>query len=148
MVKPRLASSKKGMDFPVDYTKMIKDVIGKNFKKYVKDKKIVVEGFIYTEEIVARIGFVYPGGIRQRNFEASVDYSAKKKNILEQINVALDALGSMIDQWIEAEEDMELPTQWHKFEMDGKSIYLQTTTENSELEAQANKFIEPKDDEE
>jgi hypothetical protein len=141
MMKPRLNTSKKSVGLPVDYTKMVTEVIAKNFKKYAKDKKVIVEGWIYNEEIIVRIGFQATTGVAQRNFEASVDYSPKKKDVMDQVNAAIDALGSMIDQWIKSDEDLELPTTWHKFDMDGKAIYLQTSTENSSLESEADKLL-------
>jgi hypothetical protein len=140
-MEPRLKTSKKSTDFPSDYIKLIKDVIGKNFKKYLKDKTIVAEGFIYPEEIVVRIGFKSKGAAAQRNFEASVDYSPKKKNVLDQINLAMDALGSVIDQYFKADEELDLPLTWEKFDLEGKSVYLRFTRLNPELEAQADEML-------
>lgn len=146
-MEPRLKSSTKKADFPIDYIKLIKEVIAKNFRQASKTHDVNVVGHIYTEEIVLRIGFTEKGSIKPINFEASVDYSMKKKNIIEQIYVAVDALGSMIDQYFKADGDIELPKKWHEFKMEGNSVYLQTSTENPDLEAAADKLLNPDDDE-
>jgi hypothetical protein len=140
MIKPRLKNSLRFQELPIDSIKLMKDVIQKNFKKYLKDKTIFIQGFIYTEEILLRVGF-QSEGIAQRNFEASISYSAKKKDIMERIYIALDALGSMIDQYFKAEGDIEMPITWNEFKLDGESVYLQTSNENTSLEAVANKLL-------
>jgi len=144
-VEPRLPSSKKKQDFPLDYIKMIRDVISKNFKK-TKGKKVIVEGAIYNEEVCLRIGFIDPGAIKQVNFEASVDYSVKKKNIMEQIYLALDALGSLIEQYFHADGDIEVPKSWHEFKLDDKFVHLQVSSINNELESKAAKLLKLKVD--
>lgn len=138
---PRLKTSLKAQDFPLDYIKMIRDVIGKNFKKDVKDKNVLVQGLIYPEEILIRIGFQDKGALTQRGFEASIGHSISKKNIMEQIYVALDALGSMIEQYFKAEGDLELPKTWNSFDLDGQKVFLMTSTENPDLEALADEFL-------
>ncbi len=121
---------------------MIKEIIGKNFKNFVKKKKVVVEGLIFESEIVMRIGFLDENnGIKQVNFEASTEYSIQSNNIMNQIYFCVDALGAMIDQYIKADEDIELPTLWTKFDIDGKAVYLQTSTENTDLETAANDLL-------
>jgi hypothetical protein len=141
MFEPRLKTSFKKTDFPIDYIKMVRDVIQKNFKKNLKDKEVLVEGFIYNEEVLLRIGFRGKKALTQFNFEASVIYSMKTKNIMDQIYLALDGLGAMIDQYFKASGDLELPKVWTEFKLDGKSVYLQTSAENSDLEAQADKLL-------
>jgi hypothetical protein len=141
MVIPRLKTSTRRTDFPIDYVKMVRDVIQKNFKAHLKDKDIVIEGGIYQEEVVLRIGFRTKKSIKQMNFEASVVYSMKTKNIMDQIYLALDGLGAMIDQYFQAEGEIELPTLWTEFVLDKRPMYLQTSTENSDLEGQADEIL-------
>jgi hypothetical protein len=141
MFSPRLKTSIKKTAFPLDYIKMVKDVIQKNFKKNTANKDVVVEGAIYNEEVLVRIGFREKKSIVQMNFEASVEHSMKKKNIMEQIYLALDGLGAMIDEYFKADGDIELPKTWTEFKLDGKLVYLQTSTENSDLESQADELL-------
>jgi hypothetical protein len=141
MLKPRLKSSLKKTEFPLDYIKMVRDIIQKNFKKDVASKDVIVEGAIYNDEVLLRIGFREKNSITQMNFEASVEHSLKKKNIMEQIYLSLDGLGAMIDEYFKADGDIELPKSWTEFKLDGKLVYLQTSTENSDLEAEADKIL-------
>lgn len=141
MIKPRLKTSKKGTELPLDYIKMVKDVISKSFKKHLKGQTVIVEGMIYPEEVLLRIGFKENTSIKQKNFESSVGFSPKEKNVLQQINLSIDALGSMIDQYFTSKEDIDLPLVWTEFKMEGKPVYLQTTGENSDLEAKADEFL-------
>jgi len=140
-MEPRLKTSKKKTEFPIDYIKLIKEVVSKNFKKPLKENRLIVEGYIFAAEILIRIGFQDKKTIAQRNFEASVEYSAKAKDIMAQIYLAIDALGAMIDQFYKSEDEDDLPSQWLEFKLDGKSVYLKSTRENSDLEAQANALL-------
>src|SRR5579872_5479945 len=115
MIQARLKTSKKGTDLPLDYIKMVKEVITKSFKKHLKGKSVIVEGKIYPEEILLRIGFKDNDSIRQKNFEASVNFSVKDKNALQQINLCIDSLGSMIDQYFKDGEEIDLPVVWTEF---------------------------------
>ena len=126
---------------PLDYVKMVKDVIAKGFKKHLKGLTVIVEGMIYPEEILLRIGFREGSSIRQKNFEASISFSPKEKNAVNQINICIDSLGSMIDQYFTAAEGLDLPLVWTEFKFDGKSVYLQTSGVNSDLEAEANALL-------
>lgn len=141
MLLPRLKTSQKKTDFPVDYKKLVKDVIQKNFKAHVKGKTVLVEGSIYSEEVTLRIGIQEKNTLAQMNFEASVGHSMKAKNIMDQLYLALDGLGAMMEQYFTAKGDIDLPTKWTEFTLDNKPVYLQTSTENSELEAQADEIL-------
>jgi hypothetical protein len=141
MIKPRKKSSNKKQDLPLDYTKMIREVIEAQFKAQTKGKKVVIEGFIYLEEVCLRIGFQSDTGIHQVNFEASVDYSMKQKNVLGQLNKALDGLGSLMSQYFEADGDIEVPKEWHPFELDGTPVFMKVSTDNTDLEDAAEEFL-------
>lgn len=129
---------------PPDSTKVIKDVVAKNFKTFVKDKNVKLDGDIYMDEIVIMLGFQNKNGIKQVNFLASADHDMKKKNTMEQIYLAIDALGSMISQYVEADGDIELPTEWTEFDFDKKKVYLKFDTSNTDLEAEADALLNKK----
>jgi hypothetical protein len=141
-MRPRLPTSKKSTEFPPDYVKMIKDLINKNFKALSKEYTVHAAGWIYKEEIVTQIGFRTKGGIAQTNFESSIEYSLKPNNIMDQIYASIDALGAMIQQYYEAQGDIEMPKDWYEFDFENKKIYLRMTSENTELEAQANEILQ------
>lgn len=140
---PRKLSSKPAQkqDFPLDYVKMIHEVLEKNFKAFAKDKNIKIDGQIYMQEIVLNLGFKNKNGIKQVNFTASVDHDMKKKNTMNQIYLAIDALGSMLSQYVEAEEDIELPTEWTEFDFEKHKVYLKFTTNNTDLDSAADKLL-------
>lgn len=145
-MQPRLKSSKKWTAFPKEYADQIQGVFEENFKKHLTDKKLVIEGRIYPEEVVLRVGIQNKGELRQRNFEVSMDYSAKDKNALESIHTAVDVAASMLMDYFENDETVDFPLVWKEYPFNKKKVYLQTTSENSELEAAANKLLGVEDD--
>jgi hypothetical protein len=139
---PRKKSSrgKKSTNLPVEFVDNVNELFTKTFKKQLKGRKIVVEGRIYPDEILFSVGFKESEkALRQTNFEASMDH--KGQHILKKLSVCVDAVSSMMDQYFEAGEDLDLPKHWQAFNFDKDSIYLQSTGRNSELEAQANKIL-------
>ncbi|MCC6277409.1 MAG: hypothetical protein IT289_05790 [Oligoflexia bacterium] len=141
MMKARKASSKKSTDLPADFSKMVREVIETQFKAQAKDKRVVVEGKIFLEEVCLRVGFQSTVGINQVNFEASVDHSPQKKDVMTHLNRALDALGSLISEYFSAEGDIEVPKEWHPFEFEGAPVYLKVSSDNSDLEQAADRFL-------
>lgn len=136
---PRLKTSITPSPLPEDALKPVKAAVEKNFKKELKGKTVTIKGNVYKEELVVTIVITEKESIRPLNFEASVD--VKGKNAMDQLYLALDALGSMLQQYLEAEGDIELPTIWHEFEMDGKKVYLQFHRDNPDLEREANRIL-------
>jgi hypothetical protein len=93
-----------------------------------------------------RVGLVKPGSLRQANFEASMDYSAKAKDALERIHNAVDAVAAMLAEYFENEEQGDLPLSWKEYPFQGKTVFLQYSTENAELEKQADALLGELDD--
>lgn len=124
---------------------MVREVIEKNYKKFCEDKKIVIDGGIFMQELCLMIGFQNKKGIKQVNFLASLDFDPKKKDIMDKLYVIVDSLGSMISQYVEADGDIELPTEWTDFTLEGHKVFLKYDTTNTELEEKANKFLNPED---
>jgi hypothetical protein len=140
-MQPRLKSSKKWTSFPKEYTDQIKAVFEENFEPNLDDEKVEVEGRIYTGEVLLRVGLIKPGRLRQANFEASMDYSTKSKDALERIHNTVDAVASMIADYFENEEEADLPLAWKEFPFQGKSVFLQYSTLNADLEKQADALL-------
>lgn len=141
---PRLTSSvsKNQTKLPPDILSLISESVKESFESFLNEKELVAEGEIYLEEVLLRIGFREKGGLRQMNFECSLDYSNEKpEEVMERIYDGLDALQSMLDQYIENEGDVEFPLSWQAYDLGDKKIYLKTSTENSSLEEQANKLL-------
>lgn len=138
---PRKKQSKKWTAIPSEFLNQIKTVFEENFKGHLSDKTIKVMGRIYPTEILLRIGINRKGELRYNNFEVSLDHSQAKQDTVAQIHIAVDALGSLVFDYFENEEDHELPYVWQKHPFENQKIWLQYTSENPDLEAEANKLL-------
>lgn len=142
-VNPRLDSSlpKNRTSLPPDAVRLIEQTVKEQFESFLADKELIVRGDLYLKELLLSIGYREKGGIRQRNFEASLDFDLETQNPMDLIHLALDGIDSMFQQWIEAEGDLEVPVNWTAFPVEGKSVWLRSTNINSDLEAQADAIL-------
>lgn len=143
-MNPRLKSSKKWTDFPKEYVKQIEDVFTQNFKTKLGKAQLVVQGRIYPEEIMLRVGISTPGELKQGNFEVSMTYDAKKKDVIDRIYNCVDAAASMMDEYFDKlakDEDIDFPRTWEECEFEEFKLFLQFTTVNTSLEAQADALL-------
>jgi hypothetical protein len=86
------------------------------------------------------------GEIRYNNFEVSVDHSSEKQNTISQIHLAVDAIASLMMDYFADEESHEMPYAWQEYPFQSEKIWLQYSSENSDLEAQANKLLGVEDE--
>lgn len=140
-MNPRLKNSKKWTAFPKDYLSQIEDVFKENFKQQLKGSQLAIEGRIYTEEILLRVGIREKGRLSQANFEVSTNYSTKEKDAVARIHDCVDAAASMMAEYYDSDGEAEFPRTWNEYEFNQRKIYLQFTTENSDLEAQADALL-------
>lgn len=145
-MNPRKKESKKWSALPPELIKQIKDVFEENFSPDLEGKTLKVEGRIYPTEILLRIGINTKGELRYHNFEVSVDHSQEKQDTVQKINIAVDAIASLMADYFENDEEHELPLSWHSYPFEKHTIWLQYTSTNSDLEAQANKLLGIEDD--
>lgn len=132
---------RKSTNLPKEFLDNVKQVFSKGFKKQLKTRAIIVEGRIYPDEILLSIGFKESEkSLKQTNFEASMD-NVNNKDIIKKLEVCVDAISSMMSQYFEANEDLDLPKQWQPFPFEGQTVYLQSSGRNTELEAEANKLL-------
>ncbi len=143
-MKPRKPTSvdRLKQELPKDSVKLIGEVVSKNFSAFSKSNQVVVLGWLYPEEIILMIGFRNRDGIKQVNFSASTNHDTKKKNTMDQIYLAVDAIGSMVQQYIDAEGDIELPHEWTEFSLEGQKVYMMSDTVNTDLESKANALLD------
>ncbi len=139
------STAKLKQELPKDSIKLIREVIEKNFPQLSKDNEVVVKGQLFPQEILLLIGFRKKEGIKQSNFLSSIDHNLKKKNTMSQIYLSVDAIGSMIQQFVEADEDIELPGDWTEFSLEGQKIFMRFDTANTELEEKANLLLDPEE---
>ena len=141
-MNPRLKTSKKWTAFPKEYAEQIVTVFTENFEQYFeKDSKIVVEGRIYPEEILLRVGYHVSGQLKQANFEVSMQYKADKHSTVEKIHNCIDAAASMMMEYFENDGQVEFPRTWKEYPFQGQVLFLQFSTVNTDLEAEANKLL-------
>lgn len=140
-MNPRKKESKKWTKLPTDLMNQIKTVFEQNFKTQLEGKKLMVDGRIYPSEIVLRVGFQRKGEIRYNNFEVSLDHSKDKQNAIAQIHIAVDAVASLMVDYFENEEDHEMPLIWQEYPFEKQKIWLQFTSANPELDAEADKIL-------
>ncbi|WP_374030171.1 hypothetical protein [Bdellovibrio bacteriovorus] len=145
-MNPRLKSSKKWTAFPKEYSEQIQAVFRENFSQYLENAELLIEGRIYTEEIVLRVGYHEEGRLAQANFEVSMNYSQSEQDAVSRIHNCVDAAASMMMEYFEKEGEVDFPYVWKEYPFQGKKLYLQFTTENSSLEAEANKLLGLEDD--
>lgn len=140
-MEPRLKNSKKWTPFPKEYADQIRGVFEENFAAHLGDARILIEGRIYTEEVLLRVGHVKKDRLAQANFEVSMNYSPKEKDALQRIHNCVDAAASMMMDYFENEGEVDFPKSWKAYPFQDETIYLKFTTENAELEAQADALL-------
>ena len=146
-MEPRLKTSKKWSALPKELMQQIRTVFGSTFKEQLKGAKIEADGRIYPEEILIQVGFKESQALKQSNFMISIAYKKDKDNVLKLLHLGTDAMGALFDTLFSSEDDSELPRTWAELEFEGRVIHVQYTTNNTELESQANKLLGIGDDE-
>lgn len=143
-MNPRLPTSKKWTAFPGDFIEQIKGAFQENFPKELAKCSLSVDGRIYSQEIVLRVGFSEAGSIRQNNFEVSIDY--KKDEAVDRIHDAIDIAASMMADYIEAEGEIDFPKEWQEFEFENLKVFCRHSTVNTKLENEADRILGLSDD--
>src|SRR6185312_3994816 len=140
-MNPRLKTSKKWTGLPKEYVSQIQEVFQDSFAAQLKNAKLVIEGRIYPEEVLLRVGILEKGRLAQANFEVSVSYGTGKQDAVERIHDSIDAAASMMAEYFEKDGEVDFPYVWKEYEFNGRKLHLQFNTENSDLEAQANALL-------
>lgn len=138
-MEPRLKTSQKWSQFPKGVCETIQQSLLREFPNKEAEGSFIVEGWIYPEELILRTGYLEKGRIVQHNFEASIQFQAKKDNALNCIQVLMESCVSCLTNYFGGEKDF--PREWRNFDLDGDDIYLRHTTFNSKLEAEADRLL-------
>jgi hypothetical protein len=146
-MQPRLSTSSKWTAFPEDLTQKILQVFTENFPIEADAGEFLIEGRIYAEEVLLRVGYLEHGRLRQINFEASKEYSSEKQDAFKMIYLCVDALGATFEEYFDNtddsdEERLDFPLYWQPFEFDDGTVYLQHSTDNTRLDAEADRLLE------
>ena len=140
-MNPRLKSSKKWTAFPKEYSDQIQTVFKENFAQYLDGADLIVEGRIYPEEVTLRVGYLEKGRLTQANFEVSMNYSSEQQDTVQRIHNCIDAAASMMLEYLETDGEVDFPYVWKEIPFQGKKLFMQFNTENSSLEAEANRLL-------
>ena len=126
---------------PKDYIKQVTNALRDSFADEVKSGKFIVEGRIYKDELLLRMGYLEKGRIRQVNFEMSMDFKPGKDDTLKLLNLAVDVGATMLEELFSSESDDDFPRTWQPFEVEGRTVHVQFSSENSELDEKANAIL-------
>jgi hypothetical protein len=140
-MEPRLSTSRKWTPLPEELVKQIRSVFKQNFKEQIGSGTIEAHGKIYPEEILIGVGIKQTGSLRHNNWEISIAYKQSKDNVLKLLHTAIDAAASLFEQFFAAEDDADFPRKWEEVDFEGRKIFVQYTTANSELESEADKLL-------
>lgn len=151
-MKPRYKISQKWTAFPVEFSEQIRSVFVQNFENQLgKTTSLSVTGRIYQKEITLRVGLHSKGELKHFNIEASVDLppnpTKDENKVFETISIAVDTLASLVADYFENEGEHEIPFTWTETKFEGKKVWIQHSTENPDLEAEANRLLGLAEDE-
>lgn len=139
-MEPRLKSSIKWVGLPKEYCQVVREIFENNYSKKISGGEIIVEGRIYREEIILRVGYLPQGSIRQSNFEGSVDFNSQKENAVDVLNLMVDPIGTYFEAFLDAKE-IEFPKTWAKQKHKNRIIYIMYSAVNSRLEDEADRIL-------
>lgn len=145
-MKPRKDESlaKKYQPLPKDFCELAEATFKEAFESQLAGRKLDISGRLYPGEIVVRLSLGSKKDLKNHNFSVSVDHTQENSNALEQMHLGIDILASFLEDFLQAQadkEELDLPMDWHVYEVEGQQIYLIYDTVNDNLEAQANELL-------
>lgn len=141
-MNPRTKTISKWTELPPELKKQISTIFEQNFKEQIGEKgEIHTNGRIYPAEILLSVGIHKKGELRFHNFEVSIDHKNDKEKIVELIYLAVDAIASLMVEYFENDEDIELPYTWLQYPFGTEKVWLQFSTVNPTLEAEADRLL-------
>jgi hypothetical protein len=155
-IVPRLASSRtsgKWTILPADFTLKVQKVFAEQFQTQSTQGEFVVEGRVYPEEVIIRVGYLENGRLKQVNFEASMDIpkletdandvKGAAQSSLERMYVCIDMIGSAFEEFFQVGvvDEMDISNLWQEFDFEGDTVFMQTSNVNSRLEDEADRIL-------
>ncbi|MCX7978332.1 MAG: hypothetical protein N2578_04955, partial [Bdellovibrionaceae bacterium] len=126
---------------PKGFVAEVEGVFKEAFGQKIANGRLIIEGRIYPAELVFRLGYLEQGRLAQANFDISIEHSGDEKAIFDKIHTCVDAAGSLLLSWLEDEDFSAYPLTWQEFPFEGERVFVKFTTENSELEREANQIL-------
>lgn len=148
-MKPRKKDSLKSTSLPIDFLSQLSDTVKEQYKKQLKNIQVITQGRVFENEVLLRVGFLETGRLKQSNFEISFDLPFEKDQITSRLELAVDYLGGLIEEFLTTSTNNEenhtfeenLPTLWKPIHLQKHQYYFQFSSENSELESMANRLL-------
>lgn len=138
---PRLKTSKKWTALPKEFLAQVRNAFKSTFKDHLGTAKIEADGRIYPEELLISVGYKIENALKQSNFMVSIPYRKGKDDVLKLLNLGMDAVGALFEQLFQADDDQDFPRLWQEVDFEGRQIYVQYVTNNTELDAAADKLL-------
>jgi hypothetical protein len=140
-MEPRLSTSRKWNPLPKELLQQIQTVFKQTFTSYLNDTTVEASGKIFPEEILVQVSLKQKGTLKQAGWSVSISYKTKKDNVMQLLHLSVDALASLFEQYFESENDHDFPRTWEEVDFEKRKIYVAYTTVNSELEAEADRWL-------
>jgi hypothetical protein len=152
-MNPRLTSSKTWTHFPEEFLEQVQDLVAETFEEHLIDGAgLHLEGRIYPEEILFRLGIKIEGQLKQNNFEVSALYNPNSQNAKKIMHHCIEAAASMMAEYFDwynlsqnhedqQSSDIDFPRTWTEFNFEGTPLFVQHSTVNTALEAEADKIL-------
>lgn len=158
-------------ELPKDFTSIVKEVYTTNFaeglKHLAKMQKVknsfVVQGAIYTNEIVMSVSLVSEGVMAATTIYCSVDFdpTASTPTAQDLLNICVDAVGSLYGTLLDPAfpkrvEQLaagtlsaleEIPLEWTKVEFENRRVWLLVDKSNPTLDQMTDKWLAENDPE-
>jgi hypothetical protein len=119
----------------------IRDVFQKAYEPKLKGVQWYVEGFLYPEETILRVGFGKPNQLKHHHYILSWN-STSESQMTAQLYQAIDHLDHIMSEHISGDQS-DLPREWKLLtkKIEGGDCYFQYSTENLTLEKLANELL-------
>lgn len=142
----RLKTSTKWTPIPAELVTHLEEVFREYFEDFdLKNGTFKVDGAIFPEEIILRVGLPQPHQLRCDNFELSQVYNAESDKVTEVIHNMADDLGIIWEDYLEDPPELiDLPLVWQPV-ADRKTSFYRYSSINAELEKQADILLQKYD---
>lgn len=144
---PRLPQSKAWTALPEDFKTQVVEILGTHFQEQAQKGKFMLDGKIFKNEILMRIGYLEKNVLRPVQFDLSIDYDSKAGQPMKFFENLVDLGASLLQAYFK-NPDEDFPYEWHGLDFEGKTIFLKRDTTNQELEDIANQLLGETQDQE
>lgn len=143
-MEPRLKSSIQWSPFPEELCLHASEALSERFvEEYDLGKAVfIVEGRIYSHEVIGLFGLRIKSQLKQHNFEISFEYDSSKDKVLDLIHGAVDLAEYLWTEFLEEDlDDTELSNQWQSLTFEKRNYFFRYSTNNTDLEQEADKLL-------